>query len=105
MKKYVLTETQIKKVVDKIIQEQSDNQSLIATVQCFLNQVINAKLVVDGRGGRNSQTEKALKTFQQKKNTEGFSIDVDGQWGYNTQQTLNPEENKVWSDCRRKYER
>ena len=105
MKKYVLTETQVKKVVDTIIQEQTDNQSLAATVQCFLNQVMNAKLVIDGKTGPNSLTEKALKMFQQKKVQAGHTIAVDGQWGFNTQQTLTPQENKIWVACRRKYER
>jgi hypothetical protein len=105
MKKYVLTEGQIKKVVDTIIKEQTDNQSLIATVQCFLNQTGNAKLVIDGKGGPNSLTEKALKAFQQKKVANGHTIVVDGQWGFNTQQTLTPQENKIWASCRSKYER
>ena len=105
MKKYVLTETQVKKVVDSIIKEQTDIQSTTATVQCFLNQVANAKLVVDGKGGPNSLTEKALKMFQQKKIAAGHQIVADGQWGYNTQGTLTPEENKVWAKCRSKYER
>lgn len=105
MKKYVLTETQVKKVVDTIIQEQTDNQSLASTVQCFLNQVMNAKLVVDGKTGPNSLTEKALKMFQQKKVQAGHTIAVDGQWGFNTQQTLTPQENKIWAGCRSRYER
>ena len=100
MKKYVLSESQIKKVVDTIIKEQTDVQSLTSTVQCFLNQVINARLKIDGQTGTNSLTEKALKLFQQKK-----GVTPDGVWGYNTQQTLTPVENKIWSNCRRKYER
>jgi hypothetical protein len=105
MKKYVLTETQIKKVVDSIIQEQTDIQTTTATVQCFLNQVMKANLDIDGKGGPNSLTEKALKMFQQKKVRDGHTIIVDGQWGFNTQQTLTPEENKIWANCRSKYER
>ena len=100
MKKYVLSESQVKKVVDNIIKEQTDMRSLAATVQCFLNQVVNAKLVVDGKTGPNSLTEKALKVFQQKK-----GVIPDGVWGYNTQQTLTPVENKIWINCRSKYER
>lgn len=105
MKKYVLTETQIKKVVDKLIQEQTDIQSTTATVQCFLNQIMNAKLVVDGKMGPNSQTENTIKIFQEKKLKSGFDIAVDGQWGYRTQNTLTPAEKQVWESCRRKYER
>lgn len=100
MKKYVLSESQVKKMVDAVIKEQTDMRSLVSTVQCFLNQVANAKLVIDGKTGPNSQTEKALKLFQQKK-----GVTPDGVWGYNTQQTLTPMENNVWINCRRKYER
>jgi peptidoglycan hydrolase-like protein with peptidoglycan-binding domain len=101
MKKYVLTETQIKKVVDTLINEQlTDMSSLVYTVQCFLRQNGYPKLVVDGKSGPNSQTEIALKSFQQKK-----GVEPDGQWGYRTQSTLTPQENNIWVACRKKYER
>ena len=102
MKKYMLTETQIKKVVDNIVLEQSENNSLVMTVQCFLNhpKVMNAKLVVDGKTGANSQTDRALKAFQSRKKV----WPVDGVWGHQTQSTLSPFEQQVWESCRKKYE-
>jgi hypothetical protein len=103
MKKYMFTETQIKRVVDDVISEQTDIQTTVAAVQCFLNQVINAKLIIDGKTGPNSRTEQALKNFQMKKNKMGNNIDVDGVWGYKTQQALTPEEAKIWDGCRNKY--
>lgn len=103
MRKYILSESQIKKIVDKIIAEQSDNRSTVMTVQCFLNQVESSNLVIDGKAGPNSLTEKALKAFQMKKNKLGNNINVDGIWGYNTQSTLTPDENNIWKQCRRKY--
>lgn len=105
MKKYVITETQLKKIVDNLITEQTDIQTTTAAVQCFLNQVMMANLVIDGKGGPGSKTEKALKFFQQKKVNNGARIDIDGVWGYNTQKTLTPEENNIWKKCVRKYER
>lgn len=105
MRKYILTETQIKKVVDTILQEQTDRQSLNAAVQCFLNQVIMANLVVNGKAGPGSITDKALMIFQQRKVNKGAKIDVDGTWGEATQGTLTPEENKIWKKCVRKYQR
>jgi hypothetical protein len=102
MKRYIFTETQIKKVVDDVVSEQSEDiRSTIRTVQCFLNQVINANLKIDGLTGPNSETEKALKVFQQQKNKQGFSVMVDGKWGYRTQQTLTSQEQKIWNNCLR----
>lgn len=105
MKKYILTESQIKKVVDTVLQEQTDTQSLNASVQCFLNQVLQANLVIDGKAGPGSLTEKSLMLFQQRKVKKGAKIDVDGTWGFSTQSTLTPEENKIWKKCVRKYQR
>jgi hypothetical protein len=104
MKKYVFTENQIKKVVDCVVSEQSEDlRSTVRTVQCFLNQVINANLKIDGLTGPNSQTENALKTFQTQKNKLGNNIDVDGVWGYKTQKTLTPQEQTIWHNCLRQY--
>lgn len=101
MKKYILTESQVKKIVDNLLKEQTDIQLTTATAQCFLNQVMNAKLIVDGING--DATIKVLKAFQQKKVSEGHRIDIDGVWGYNTQSTLTPEEKNIWKKCLRKY--
>lgn len=100
MKKYLFTEEQIKKVVDHVINEQTDNSANTMMVQCFLNQIMKANLVVDGKTGPNSQTEKALKIFQSKKKV----WPVDGVWGYQTQSTLTPMEQEIWTSCRKKYQ-
>jgi peptidoglycan hydrolase-like protein with peptidoglycan-binding domain len=100
MKKYIFTESQIKKVVDNVIAEQTDIQTTVAAVQCFLNQVMKANLMIDGKTGPGSQTDRALKKFQQQK-----GVNPDGVWGYNTQSTLAPQESKIWDACRSKYER
>jgi len=101
MRKYLFTESQVKKVVDNVIKEQTDNRILTATVQCFLNhpKVMNAKLGIDGKTGPNSLTEKALMKFQQKK-----GVTPDGVWGYRTQETLTPEEANIWAGCRKYFE-
>ena len=105
MKKYISTESQVKTIVDNLLREQTDIQSTTAAVQCFLNQVLNANLVIDGKSGPGSLTEKSLMLFQQRKANKGAKIEVDGVWGYNTQATLTPEENRIWKKCVRKYER
>lgn len=100
MKKYIFTESQIKKVVDNVIAEQTDIQTTVAAVQCFLNQVMKAGLMIDGKTYPGSQTDIALKKFQRSKN-----VNPDGIWGYNTQSALTPQETKIWEACRSKYER
>jgi len=112
MKKYLFTESQIKKVLDHTLNEQTDNQLLIATVQCFLSQneinqayQLGPKLVVDGKSGPGSLTETALIKFQQAKIAQGHRITADGQWGYRTQETLTDREAKIWAACRKRYER
>jgi len=102
MKKYIFSETQIKKVIDTVVTEQSEDiRSTVRTVQCFLNQVMNGKLKIDGLTGPNSETEKLLKIFQSRKNKQGFNIAIDGNWGYETQKTLTPQEQKIWYKCLR----
>lgn len=104
MKKVLFTEAQIKKVIDALITEQTDYQILIATVRCFLNQVAGAKLDVGGNTNDNGKTQAALKAFQEKKVKMGHKIIPDGQWGYNTQSTLTPQEAQIWKKCVRKYQ-
>lgn len=100
MKKYLFTEAQIKKVVDSVVAEQTDNRTTTMTVQCFLNhpKVMNAKLKIDGLTGPGSETERALKIFQSNK-----KVASDGVWGYRTQETLTPLEQQVWAACRSKF--
>lgn len=101
MKKYILTESQVKKVVDSLIQEQTDDASLAAQVQCFLNQVMGSNLKITGR--MDGMTKKQLIMFQQMKRKAGANIVADGDWKYRTQSTLTPEEAKIWKKCVRKY--
>jgi len=112
MKKYVLSESQVKKVVDNLIQEQSDMRILNATLQCFLNHKdinikykLGAKLGIDGKAGPGSMTEDHLRKFQQAKIAQGYKIEADGQWGYRTQETLADNELYIWKSCVRYYER
>lgn len=112
MKKYLFTEGQVKKVVDHILNEQSDMRILNATVQCFLNHSainktykLGQKLVIDGKAGPGSMTEKYLRKFQQAKIAQGHQIEADGQWGYRTQETLTDQELSIWKNCVRYYER
>jgi hypothetical protein len=92
MKKIIVNEQQIKKIIHSTINEQTENQKIIMAVQCFLNKTLNAKLAVDGVSGEN--TENALMKFQEKK-----GVDADGIWGMNTYDSLTEPERKLFKDC------
>jgi len=104
MKKYIFTESQIKKILDNIIQEQtqlseqSDTRDKIIAVQKFLNEKLKLKLIPDGRTGRNSQTESAIMKYQ----TMIGVYPTDGVWGPNTEEKMPPQDKKIfskyWSD-------
>lgn len=97
MKKIIVNEQQIKKIIRSTINEQTENQKLIKAVQCFLNKKYKAKLVVDGASGEN--TEKLLMQFQQEKLMNNQNINVDGVWGEETMSSLSEPELKVFRDC------
>lgn len=103
MKKIILSENQVKKVIDTLMSEQYYDRTMVKSVQCFLNTIIKANLVIDGLAGSNSLTEKVLKQFQTMKKQKGIDIDVDGVWGYRTQSALTPEEQRIWKQCLSKY--
>ena len=100
MKKIVkLTESDLTRIVKRVIKEQSENYKFTVAVQKFLNdkRVLNAKLKVDGLTGRNSQTEKAIMKLQSMLNM----YPVDGIWGKETEDALEeykPEWYKIWDD-------
>jgi peptidoglycan hydrolase-like protein with peptidoglycan-binding domain len=92
MKKIIVNEQQIKKIIRSTINEQTENEKLIMAVQCFLNKTYNAKLVVDGALGE--KTEKLLMKFQEKK-----GVYSDGIWGEKTYDSLTEPEKKLFKDC------
>jgi len=100
MKKIVkLTESDLTRIVKRVIEEQSENYKFTLAVQKFLNdkRILNAKLKVDGLTGRNSQTEKAIMKLQSMLNM----YPVDGIWGKETEDALEenkPEWYQIWDD-------
>lgn len=100
MKKIVkLTESDLTRIVKRVIKEQSENYKFTVAVQKFLNdkRILNAKLKVDGLTGRNSQTEKAIMKLQSMLNM----YPVDGIWGKETEDALEenkPEWYQIWDD-------
>jgi len=61
-----LTESDLNRIVGKVIKEQSEERKHTIAVQKFLNdkRVMNAKLIPDGKTGPNSETEKAIMKLQ-----------------------------------------
>lgn len=100
--KYILTESQLKKVIDNQINEQTEEQKLIIRVQKFLNEIFKndktfKKLVPDGKTGPNSQTEEAIMKLQGLVKV----YPADGVWGPETEEAMKnnkPELYKIWED-------
>lgn len=100
MKKYIFTESQVKRVIDHLVNEQTEEQKFTKRVQRFLNNIFkNEKgfvaLKEDGLTGPNSQTEKAIMKLQ----TIVGVYPVDGVWGPETEDAMKknkPTLYQVW---------
>jgi len=85
MKKVIkLTESDLTKIVKKVLEESLDDREFTMAVQDFLNDRYKKdpkfkKLVVDGKTGPNSKTEEAIERYQKEK-----GLAVDGQLGPDT---------------------
>ena len=96
-----LTESDLKKIVTRVISEQSEERKLIMAVQKFLNdkKVLNAGLEPDGKTGPNSLTEKAIMKLQ-----DILKIyPTDGKWGSELEEVLEqkrPDWYKIWKTYR-----
>jgi peptidoglycan hydrolase-like protein with peptidoglycan-binding domain len=92
-----LTETDLTKIVKRVIKEESEERKLTRAVQKFLNDVMNAGLEVDGLTGPNSKTEKAIMKLQSMLGV----YPTDGKWGKTTEDALEkkkPTWYKKWDD-------
>ena len=92
-----LTESDLQKIVRRVVSEQSEEIKHTKAVQKFLNdkKVMDAKLVPDGKTGPNSETEKAIMKLQGMLGV----YPTDGVWGPDTENALKskkPEWYKIW---------
>ena len=92
-----LTESDLNRIVGKVIKEQTEERKYTTAVQKFLNdkRVMNAKLVPDGKTGPNSETEKSIMKLQGMLGV----YPTDGVWGPDTESALEskkPEWYKIW---------
>lgn len=93
MKKIIkLTESDLTKIVERVIKEQSEERSHIKAIQRFLNNKYpTLKLVVDGKTGPNSATEKGIMKYQ----AEIGVYPTDGVWGAMTQEKMPAQDEKM----------
>jgi peptidoglycan hydrolase-like protein with peptidoglycan-binding domain len=90
-----LTETDLRNVIRKVVNEQDERQKSIKAIQTFLNKKMGAKLVVDGKTGRNSKTEEAIQKYQQSIGV----IPTDGVWGEDTYRKMPEPDKKLLRQC------
>ena len=99
-----LTESDLQKIVRRVISEQSEERKHTIAIQKFLNdkEVMNAKLVPDGKTGAGSQTEEAIMKLQDILGV----IPTDGTWGEDTENALKskkPHWYKIWLSYKPKW--
>ena len=100
--KYIITESQLKKVINNQINEESEERKFTIRVQKFLNEIFKndktfKQLVPDGKTGPNSQTEAAIMKLQDLVKV----YPSDGVWGPYTEEAMKnnkPELYKIWED-------
>lgn len=98
-KKIIMTESQVKNLVDNLISEQAEGNSYMMGVQDFLKTILKINLAIDGKTGRNSQTEAAIKKYQQMIGV----WPVDGIWGEMTMEKMPENHKKLFDKCQTKY--
>jgi hypothetical protein len=99
-----LTESDLQKIVRRVISEQSEERKHTIAIQKFLNdkEVMNAKFVPDGKTGAGSQTEEAIMKLQDILGV----IPTDGTWGEDTENALKlkkPQWYKIWLSYKPKW--
>jgi len=89
MKKVIrLTESDLTKIVKRVIKEQDEETKNMVAVQKFLNNRYKSDktfrpLATDGKTGPNSQTERAIMRYQSEKR-----LAADGQIGHDTMEQM-----------------
>jgi hypothetical protein len=95
MKKTIrLTESDLQRIVKRVINEQSEERNFIRGIQRFLNEKLKLNLTVDGKTGLDSDTENAIKKYQ------GLikCYPADGTWGPQTFEKMSAPDRKRLKD-------
>lgn len=114
MKKYILTESQFKNLIDKVIvetkqiSEQPEHYNYNMAIQCFLNKKkikddSGQPLKMDGSIGRlpNSKSAQAILNYQQTLKMDPKHMD--GVWGEMTMMSMPPADMKIFKDCKSEH--
>lgn len=106
MKKYILTENQFTKLMDKLISEQPEHYNFNMAIQCFLNKKkitddANQPLKMDGSIGNlpNSKSAQAIAKYQ----TMLKVYPVDGVWGPETMDKMPPKDMEMFKACKSEH--
>ena len=95
MKKIIFSESQIKSLINNVIEEQSEERTIIMCSQKFLNiKYPKAKLVLDGMRGQNSRTDLFTRAYQ-----KSIGVPIDGIFGEQTYNRMSPADKKLWDQC------
>jgi hypothetical protein len=109
MKKYVLTESQYNKLMDRLISEQPEHYNYNMAIQCFLNKKgikddSGQPLKMDGSIGTypKSKSAQAILNYQQtlKKLDPKY---MDGTWGEMTMMAMPPQDMTIFKDCKSEH--
>lgn len=96
-----LTENDLMNIVKRVISEQTETYNFNMAIQCFLNKRgikddAGQPLKMDGSIGNYpaSKSAQAVYRYQSK-----IGVDTDGVWGYNTGDSMPPEDKKIFKQC------
>ena len=96
-----LTESDLTKIVERVIKEQGEEAQANKVIQCFLNKKgvkddSGKALVVDGSIGRypNSKSAQAIYKYQGM-----IGVEQDGVWGYNTSTKMPAKDKTLYDAC------
>jgi hypothetical protein len=108
MKKYVLTESQYNKLMDKLLSEQPEHYNYNMAIQCFLNKKgikddAGQPLKMDGSIGKypNSKSAQAILKYQTMIKVSPEYMD--GVWGEMTMLKMPPADMKIFKDCKSEH--
>ena len=102
MKKVIkLTESDLTRIVKRVIQEQTEEYNHNMAIQCFLNKKgvkddANQPLKMDGSIGRfpKSKTAQAIYKYQ-----GSIGVEQDGVWGYDTSTRMPDKDKVIFKQC------
>lgn len=92
-----LTESDLTRIVERVIKEQAADSNRKKAIQCFLKKKGLYKGDVDGLMGEKS--EAAVRQYQ----IDAKVYPTDGVWGPETEKKMNPYDKKIFKDCQNEH--